>query len=649
MFEDIFDKLRKQKKLINEKSDKEEAEIKDIDIKDDKRYNRYILELSRDYENKVNKSKEKSGLKPELNSNVPKSDKEIISNNSTPISGFLAEDIERYMSELSREFENKFNDTKIDQNDIYKTQNDKKENESSNINEMSKENLNDKENDNKDKEKPNIEKETSKSQNEKKDILPQTVEIDKANINENNQNSSQKNEETRNDKKDGTESNKELKEDTSIKEKNQNTSEDTNTNKENQNDNKTNTDKTSEESGSDNNNGQNGGQNNNFGIEGKREQKDKANQNKGQKNQSETKDQNNSVNQDNNKNQVVSSQIENGAETEGQDGGKNQNENKNIMSQENKQEGSQNSNNQENKNDNDSGEGGNSDNKENNTADDNKDKDTITFANVKNVLGKSNDFRYKTIMVGGNPNNIAMLTFIDGVINSELVSDYIMKPLVTLPVFMKAQNCEEVIQAAENGAIYFPNATKREKLVEVLNALVRGEAALIFDNAKAAITFDVKGFEKRSISEPTFENVKKGARDVFIEEFRVNTATVRKRIKNANLVIEETIIGKQTQTPVAIIFIDGLTNKKLIEEVKKRLAKIQVDNALTTAFIEEFIIDKISSPFPQIATTERPDKFCANIVEGRVGLLIDGIPLAYIIPGTLLQFIQPPKIMHNIL
>lgn len=95
-------------------------------------------------------------------------------------------------------------------------------------------------------------------------------------------------------------------------------------------------------------------------------------------------------------------------------------------------------------------------------------------------------------------------------------------------------------------------------------------------------------------------------------------------------------------TPIGIIYIDGIVNKGLVDEVKKKLDNIEIDGVVEAGFVEEYIIDSKYSSFPQVTVTERPDKFCTAILEGRVGLLIDGLPTAYIIPATIYQFLRTP-------
>lgn len=262
----------------------------------------------------------------------------------------------------------------------------------------------------------------------------------------------------------------------------------------------------------------------------------------------------------------------------------------------------------------------------------------LTIDNLKNILMRSNDVLLKEISI--NKNLKATLFFIEGIVDSKLINEYIIKPLTQMPRFTESKTNTEVIKLISEGAL--PSSSQNEKynLTDVINSILNGNTALLFHGKNIAFVFDVKGFEKRSITEPTDENVIKGSKDVFIEALRVNTATVRRKIKSPNLVLEEIILGKQTQTSISIIYMSNIVNEQLLNELKKRLNKINVDAVLSLNSIEDYIIDKKLSAFPQFINTEKPDKFCSNILEGRVGLIIDGLPISIIVPGILVQFIQ---------
>lgn len=267
---------------------------------------------------------------------------------------------------------------------------------------------------------------------------------------------------------------------------------------------------------------------------------------------------------------------------------------------------------------------------------------------LRNILSKSYDVKFRNMLINDNKQLPVTLIYIEGLTNASFISDYILKPLVQEPRFKQVQDENEAIQLIENGDIYFSSQFVTKDINKVLSEILSGGTALIFDECSTAIIFDTKSFEKRSITEPTVENVTKSSKDTFVETFNVNTATVRRKIKTQNLIIENTIVGKQTLTSIGIVYINGIANTKLIDEVKKKLNAINVDNVISTGFIEEYLSDNINSVFPQLFGTERVGKFCAEIVEGRVGIIIDGLPIAFIVPGTLVQFMQAPEdYSHN--
>ncbi len=267
----------------------------------------------------------------------------------------------------------------------------------------------------------------------------------------------------------------------------------------------------------------------------------------------------------------------------------------------------------------------------------------LTGENIRTLLSDSNDIVFREIYINENKRLCITLCYVDGLINSEVASATILKPLMQESKLSEAKNSKEIIKLIEHGTLYYTSQATRNNINDTIKDVLNGSVALIFNDEKIAVTFDIKGFEKRSIQEPSDENVIKGSKDSFIEVIRVNTALVRRKIRTQNLKIKQINIGQETLTPVAVCYIDGIANRHLVEEVSKRLEDIDIDGVIVTSAIEEFIIDHRFTIFPQILYTERPDKFCSNLLEGRVGVLIDGIPTAFIVPGTINQFMQAPE------
>lgn len=266
----------------------------------------------------------------------------------------------------------------------------------------------------------------------------------------------------------------------------------------------------------------------------------------------------------------------------------------------------------------------------------------LTTKNIKRILSDSNDVIYQTHYIHGCRDVPVSVVFIEGLVNVQILNDDILKPL-TQEKALKEGNFSEIIELIGHGTLYHASRKIQNSLEDTLDDILSGGAALVFDKEKKAVTFDIKGFEKRPITEPTTENVLKGAKDAFVEVLRINTSLVRRKIRTPDLRIKETTIGVQTKTTIAVIYIQGITNEKLVEEVFKRLGAIKTDGVITVGSIEEYIIDEKFTLFPQVMSTERSDKFSHNILDGRVGIIIDGLPVTYIVPATISMFYQAPE------
>ncbi|MDD4835216.1 MAG: spore germination protein [Lutispora sp.] len=267
----------------------------------------------------------------------------------------------------------------------------------------------------------------------------------------------------------------------------------------------------------------------------------------------------------------------------------------------------------------------------------------LNSENLRSLIDHSSDITFKDIYIGLEKNIKVTLVFIEGLIQKEYLSNFILKPLLESPNFCSVEKEAIILDLIESGSLYFPSQKKFKDIDSVTSEIFNGNAVLIFDKSHTAFSFSVQGFESRNVTEPSGENVIKGSKDSFVETLSTNISTIRRRIRTVDLIAEEFIVGKQTRTPLNIIYIRNLTNKDLVDEVRKKIQSIDVDGALTTSIIEEHIRSNKYSPFPQLLYTERPDKFCSNIIEGRVGMLIDGLPVALISPATFLQFMQAPE------
>lgn len=173
--------------------------------------------------------------------------------------------------------------------------------------------------------------------------------------------------------------------------------------------------------------------------------------------------------------------------------------------------------------------------------------------------------------------------------------------------------------------------------------LVNGYCVLFLPDKTTVLSFFAGSEDRRSISPPENEPPLKGPKDSFGESVRGNTALVRRRLRTPKLRIEEVFVGRQTVTPVDVLWVEDLTNPGIVQSVLHRIRNIDIDGLISAGHLEEYITDGNNTPFPLLAYTERPDRFTAGLLEGRVGILVDGLPLGWLAPSTIDQFFKTPQ------
>lgn len=261
---------------------------------------------------------------------------------------------------------------------------------------------------------------------------------------------------------------------------------------------------------------------------------------------------------------------------------------------------------------------------------------------LKNLFVKSGDVLVREIKTAKY--KVPMHIFcVDGLVNSAVFDQAILRPFADNTAVRECKNQQELYDAMFTGMAYHGFASKVKDMDQLIQGVMSGMAGLIFDELHDAILFDVRGFDKRSVSEPSDEGVMKGAKDCFIEVLRTNTALIRRRIRSRYLVIEQMTVGRVNRADIAIAYLSNIVNMENVEQLKKAIKKIDIDNTPTPAFIEEFISSNRNSIFPQVMYTQRPDRCSSNLTDGRVALIIDGMPFVYILPCQFPILMQSPE------
>lgn len=245
-------------------------------------------------------------------------------------------------------------------------------------------------------------------------------------------------------------------------------------------------------------------------------------------------------------------------------------------------------------------------------------------------------------------NNQIKLAFIyvDGLASKEQIDNQIMRALsLDLP---QATLGEELTKA---NALHFlkmrglcvDQVKESQKVADLVAAVLAGDTVLLVDGHNTAIINGTRSWQSRAVEDSVTEVVVRGPRESFVETLLINTSMLRRKIKNPDLKIEILQIGEKTKTDVAVAYLVGVVNPKIVEEAKKRLRCIKIDGILDSGYIEELLRDNPYSPFSTVANTDRPDKVAGNLLEGRLALLVDGSPIALILPSYFIDIIQNPE------
>lgn len=249
---------------------------------------------------------------------------------------------------------------------------------------------------------------------------------------------------------------------------------------------------------------------------------------------------------------------------------------------------------------------------------------------------KSFDLVSREICIGGRK---TYLFFVDGFMKDE-VAERILNKLISMPP-SEMDKLNNITQFMSNYIAHI-EADKEDDIDKIVSGVLAGPMAIIIDGFDEGIMLDVRTYPARGPEEPQKEQTLKGAKDGFVETLVMNTALIRRRVRDENLVFEMLNIGNKSKTDVCIGYIDGLAKEENVELVKKKLNNIDV-RALAMgdqSLVESLTKSKWYNPFPKMKTTQRPDVASAHVLEGKIVLIIDTSPNIIILPVSVFDFMQ---------
>ncbi|MDK2798752.1 MAG: stage sporulation protein [Clostridiales bacterium] len=250
-------------------------------------------------------------------------------------------------------------------------------------------------------------------------------------------------------------------------------------------------------------------------------------------------------------------------------------------------------------------------------------------------IKKSFDVIGRELIVGGRQ---AYLVFVDGFAKDKIML-YILE---TLQALEREDIAVDTIKKLLQNYIAYIEVEEFDTFEPAVTAVLSGAVALLVDGQKKGIILDVREYPVRSPEEPDLEKVTRGSRDGLVETIIFNTALIRRRIRDPQLIFEIQQVGKSSKTDVAIGYIDNVVDHKLLERLKNEIDRVSV-NALVMAekTLEEVLIKKKwYNPLPQAKFTERPDVVAAHLLEGHIAVIVDTSPSVMLLPATLFHFTQ---------
>ncbi len=175
---------------------------------------------------------------------------------------------------------------------------------------------------------------------------------------------------------------------------------------------------------------------------------------------------------------------------------------------------------------------------------------------------------------------------------------------------------------------------------KALNGILNGDTVIVIDGVNGYVIANTRKYDKRAISEPPTSNVMQGPREGFVEDLKTNLALIERRLRTTNLAIEKVMVGRERGTGIAIVYLSGIADTRVVKKIKSKIQGIDIDGIIDSNYVRAFIEERPMSIFSQSAVSEKPDVVCAKMLEGRVAVVVDGSPMVLTFPFLLVEDFQ---------
>lgn len=260
---------------------------------------------------------------------------------------------------------------------------------------------------------------------------------------------------------------------------------------------------------------------------------------------------------------------------------------------------------------------------------------------IEEKFGKPSNFDFviRDFKIGFKDRDVsAFMVFYDGLVNMTFINRDIIRGLVQNNT--EYPKCEELATYIFDRLIAFGPLTCENDFDKMVELVTFGHCIIFVDGCDCCFSADVKGWESRGVDRPVRESSLSGPQEAFNEIIMQNLALIRKILKDSNLIAENIKVGTRSKTPCALLYIKGITNQKLVAEVRRRLNMIETDYVYSSADIEMLLETKTFFPITRTLKTERPDRAASMLAEGKVIVIVQGSPYVLVLPTTAVDLIE---------
>lgn len=269
---------------------------------------------------------------------------------------------------------------------------------------------------------------------------------------------------------------------------------------------------------------------------------------------------------------------------------------------------------------------------------------------LDDIFKNCSDFTKRGIKLPGSGVR-CLVAYIDNLINEDTINNSLLKSLMSAESKDAAGEDltgEDLFLWLKESLVYIDEAGKAGDMNTAVEKIVTGCSVLFVDGVDTVLFFNMREWKGRTVSTGNIERVVMGPQDAFVEDISLNLSLLRNRLRTPDLKTEKLRIGRLSATPVVITYISGVVNDGIVNELRSRLERIDIDVIPDSTYIDRLIVDDPISPFPQIISTERPDRIMANLAEGRIAIFVGGASDVLIAPVTLADFLAAAEDNYNL-